>query len=133
MQKKKFPDAFSSDRYWWIYIRPFPPHVQPIRTNGNQLHMRFFIGMHSAALIPLGLKRLGCHVDLYTVSRCRIRSESHTSKKVCKREIHPGFETQGIRHQKSKTEVSVAPRKRLMCPQKILKTKEESYASTSSS
>ena len=29
---------------------PFP---LPIRTNGNQLHLRLFVGMRSAALIPL--------------------------------------------------------------------------------
>ena len=60
-------------------------------------------------------KRLGCHADLYTVSRCCTRGESedHTSKKVCKG-IHPGFETQGRHHQKSKTGVSVAPRRGLM-------------------
>ena len=31
-------------------------------------------------------KRLGCHVDLYTVSRCHTRreSENHTSEKACK-------------------------------------------------
>ena len=35
-----------------------------------------------------GSKRFGCHADLYTVSRCRTRSESedHTSKKACKRD-----------------------------------------------
>ena len=52
MQKKIFFDAFTSDGYQWIKIEPFPPPVQPIKTNGNQLLMRFFIGMHSAALIP---------------------------------------------------------------------------------
>ena len=31
---------------------PFPSLVRPITANGNQLHMRFFIGMCSAALIP---------------------------------------------------------------------------------
>ena len=38
--------------------------------------------------------------------------------------IHPGFETQGTRHQKSKTGLSVAPRKILYALQKILKTKK---------
>ena len=43
------------------------------------------------------------------------RGESlHASKKTRKQEIHPGFfETQGRRHQKSKTGVSVAPQKGL--------------------
>ena len=33
-----------------------------------------------------GTKRLSCHADLYTVSRCRTRAESedHTSEKACK-------------------------------------------------
>ena len=35
--------------------------------------------------------------------------------------IHPGFETQGRHHQKSKTGVSVAPQKVHMCPPKIKK------------
>ena len=28
------------------------PVIQPIRANGNQLHMQSFVGMRSAALIP---------------------------------------------------------------------------------
>ena len=52
MQKKNFFDAFASDGYQWIEIGPLPPPIWPIRTNGNQLHMRSFIGMRSAALIP---------------------------------------------------------------------------------
>ena len=39
-------------------------------------------------------------------------------KKACKQGIHPGFKTQGIRHQKSKTGVPVVPRKD-MCPPKF--------------
>ena len=54
MQKKIFSDAFTSDRCRWIEIRPLPPPVRPIRTNGNQLHLRSFVGMHSAVLIPPG-------------------------------------------------------------------------------
>ena len=43
-----------------------------------------------------GLKRLGRHADLYTVSRCCTRGESedHTGEKTCKG-IHLGFDTQG--------------------------------------
>ena len=33
---------------------PFPPLVQPITANGNEVRMQFFIGMRSAALIPPG-------------------------------------------------------------------------------
>ena len=32
----------------------------------------------------------------------------------CKQEMHPGFETQGRHHKKSKTGVSVAPQKGLV-------------------
>ena len=38
-------DGFKSD----LFLLP----IWPIRTNDNQLHMRSFVGMHSAALIPL--------------------------------------------------------------------------------
>ena len=38
----------------------------------------------------------------------------HAGDKARKGGIHPGFETQGRHHQKSKTGVSVAPRKGLM-------------------
>ena len=64
-----------------------------------------------------GLKRLGCHADLYTVSRCHTRGESedHTSEEA-RKGIHPGFE-----NQKSKTGVSVAPRKGLMSSKIFLK------------
>ena len=63
-----------------------------------------------------GSKRLSCHADLYTVSRCCTRGESedHTGEKACRKGIHPGFETQGRHHQKSKTGVTVAPQKGLM-------------------
>ena len=46
--------------------------------------------------------------------RCA-QARKHTSEG-----IHPGFETQGRRHKKSKTGVSVAQKKDL-CPTKILK------------
>ena len=88
-----------------------------------------------------GSKRLGCHADLYTVSRCHTRGESEdrTSKKACKRDppwlCNPGqtspevqnrgiSETQGRHHQKSKTGVSVAPWKRIT-PSKIVKKKKK--------
>ena len=60
-----------------------------------------------------GSKWLGCHAGRQEVGRCRTRGESEewrTGKKACKRD-HPGFETQGRRHQKSETGVSVAPQK----------------------
>ena len=48
------------------------------------------------------------------VPEVNLRNSWHAGKKACKQGIHPGFETQGRRHQKSKTGVSVAPRKGLM-------------------
>ena len=36
------------------------------------------------------------------------------SEKACKRGIHPGFETQGRRHQKSKTGVPMGPQSTLL-------------------
>ena len=38
----------------------------------------------------------------------------HAGEEACKREIYPGFETQGSCYQNSKTGVSVAPQKGLM-------------------
>ena len=46
------------------------------------------------------------------------------NKKACKREIHPGFETQGRRHQKSETGVSVAPKKGLVSYKNFKKKKK---------
>ena len=40
--------------------------------------------------------------------------------------IHPGFEIQGRRHQKSKTEVSVAPQKGLMSSKNLRKKEKKS-------
>ena len=48
-----------------------------------------------------GSKRLDCHADAHTLSRCT-------------QGIHPGFETQGRCHQKSIAGVSVAPQKGFM-------------------
>ena len=46
----------------------------------------------------------------------------HTShKRESTQGIHPGFETQGRRHQKSKTGVAVAPRKGLMSSKDLFK------------
>ena len=38
----------------------------------------------------------------------------HPGHKTCKQGIHPGFETQGRRHRKSKTGVSVVSQKGLL-------------------
>ena len=43
-----------------------------------------------------------------------LRNSLHAGDKARKRGIHPGFETQGRRYQKSKTGVSVAPQKGLV-------------------
>ena len=53
-------------------------------------------------------KMLGCHTDLYTVSRCHTRGES-------------GFKTQDRHHQKSITGVLAAPRKGLKSFKKFKK------------
>ena len=53
-----------------------------------------------------------------------LRNSLHAGDKARKRGIHPGFESQGRRHQKSKTGVSVAPRKGLMSS-KNLKNKKK--------
>ena len=50
-----------------------------------------------------------------------LRNSLHAGDKACKRVIHPGFETQGRHCQKSKTGVSVAPRKGLMSSKKLRK------------
>ena len=43
-----------------------------------------------------------------------LRNSLHADDKARKRVIHPGFETQGRRHQKAKTRLSVAPQIELM-------------------
>ena len=43
--------------------------------------------------------------------------QGHTGEKACKKWIHPGFETQGRRRQKSKTGVSVDTQKGHMSSQ----------------
>ena len=47
----------------------------------------------------------------------------HTGDKAGKQGIHPGFETQGRGHQKSKSGVSVAPQKGTH----VLKKKEDAF------
>ena len=42
-----------------------------------------------------------------------LRNPLHAGEEARKPAIHPGFETQGRRHQKSKTGVSVSPQKEL--------------------
>ena len=53
-----------------------------------------------------------------------LRNPLHTGDKAYKGGIHSGFENQGRRHHKSKTGVSVAPRKGLMFSKIVLKNKE---------
>ena len=71
----------------------------------------------SEVTVSMGLNS-STHADHYNVSRCGTRDESEgsivESEKAHKRGIHPGFETQGRRHQKSKTGVSVVPQKGLV-------------------
>ena len=56
-----------------------------------------------------------------------LRNSWHTGDKACKQGIHPGFETQGRRHQKSKTGVSVDPRKGLMSSKNLLKKRKKQH------
>ena len=49
-----------------------------------------------------------------------IRNPLCTDEKVCKQGIHPGFDIQGRYHQKSKTEVQVAPQKALTFSKTVL-------------
>ena len=50
----------------------------------------------------------GCHAGRQEVTRCRpevnrsMKNPLHVGDEACKRGIHPGFETQDRRHQKSK-------------------------------
>ena len=53
--------------------------------------------------------------------KVNLRNSWHTGNKACKQGIHPGFETQERSHQKSKTGVSVAPQKGLMCSKNLEK------------
>ena len=58
------------------------------------------------------------------------RHPLHTGDEVCKRRIHPGFETKARLHQKLKTGVSVAPQKGHILQfffkkQKLTQTKRE--------
>ena len=77
-------------------------------------------------------RRLSCHADLYTVSRCHTKceSEDHTGEKACKQGTHPGFDTQGRCHQKSKIHilVSVAPQKGLASSKFFFKKSSLSFA-----
>ena len=54
-----------------------------------------------------------------------LRNSLHAGNKAHKRGIHPGSETQGRRHQKSKTGVSVAPQKGLMFSKKFFLKKSK--------
>ena len=51
-----------------------------------------------------------------------LRNSLYAGEEACKRGIHPGFETQGRRHQKSKTGVSVAPPKGYMSSKNFKKS-----------
>ena len=59
-------------------------------------------------------------------SEVNLRNLLHAGKKACRQGIHPGFETQGRYHQKSKTEVdlSVVPQKGLASSKKFIYKKQ---------
>ena len=69
------------------------------------------------------IKQLKYTYTLQEASTCRTRGESEESqaRKYASKGIHPGFKTQGRRHQKSKTGVSVIPQKGLMSSIKLKK------------
>ena len=75
-----------------------------------------------------GREWLDCHACHQEVGRCGTRGEfpgtctTYTSTKVA----HSGFETQRRRHQKSKTEVSMAPQKGLVSLPKNFKKRIQS-------
>ena len=87
-------------------------------------HMVVGLSPKSPPVQVHGLKRLRCHADLCTVSRCHTRGESedHKVRKYAKG-IHPGFETQGRHHPKSKTGILVAAQKGLMSSRNVFKKK----------
>ena len=71
-----------------------------------------------------GSKRLGCHADLYTVSRCHTRgeSENHTSEKACKGStlaLKPRADVT-----RSPKQGYQWPHKKDLCPTKILLKKK---------
>ena len=76
-----------------------------------------------------GSKRLGCHADLYTISRCHTRGESDESVVHRWGSMQAGFETQGRCHQKSKIGVSVAAQKGgLMSSKKCILKKSQNMS-----
>ena len=57
-----------------------------------------------------------------------LRNSLHAGDKASKQGIHPGFETQGRHRQKSKTGVSVAPRKALMSSKNLKKNTRSEFS-----
>ena len=57
--------------------------------------------------------------DAYHLCAQEVLHKLRAREKARKRGIHPGFETQGRCHQKSRTGVSVAPRKGLMSSKNV--------------
>ena len=101
------PEAW--ERIWdWCTLTPSHPHQQ--KGHGTRCWKRIWDQRLGAPICG--------HTPLKTVPSHPSDADGNDllalNKKACKREIHPGFETQGRRHQKSKTGVSVAPQKGLM-------------------
>ena len=74
---------------------------------------------------------MSCDVGRQEVSRCctigeNLKNPLHVDMEACKRGIHSDFETQGRRHQKSKTGVSVVPEKGLMSSQLVFTVRKRS-------
>ena len=100
-------------RFYWFLLNVKNPFAQAIgSSHGSDLDATNACGFVWWLQVR-GSKWLGCHAGRQEVGRCRTRGESEekcAGKKACKR-VHPGFETQGRRHQKSETGVPVAPQK----------------------
>ena len=55
------------------------------------------------------------------VLEVNLRNPLHAGKEARKQGIHPGYKTQGTRHQKSKTGILVVPQKMTDALQKLIK------------
>ena len=84
------------------------PRFEP-RTSTNACgHVCRYVDRKSSAAMLTSIQSAGVAPEV------NLRNSLHAGDKACKQGIHPGFEAQGRRCQKSKTEVSVAPREGFM-------------------
>ena len=87
-------------------------------TNACRHVCRYVVWKGSAAMLT-SIQSAGVAPEV------NLRNSLHAGNKTHKQGIDPGFETQGRHHQKSKTGVSVAPRKGLMSSKNFFKKKEK--------